>query len=374
MPVKIKKLELEKGRRILVTGDIHGHLALLESLLGRAGFCERDYLFIIGDIVEKGPDSLGALRRVMKLSERDNVTVLTGNVDAWRVSMLDRLNNPGAAESFYKYLIKMRKWKGTSLFDEMARETSLAVDSPDDVLAVKARISSHFKAEYDFLRSLPAVAETQKYIFTHAGLPSADLDSLRDKKLFDVLKIDNFLSLGLSFDKFVIVGHWPVTLYGEKIAQANPVINRERSIISIDGGCGLKRDGQLNLLIIPELDCPPDYITSIYADGLPIVTAIDSQDASSDSINIRWLDNKIRILERGEHFTLAEHISSGYRLKIYNKYIGDISADITYTDDFTDYMLPVSPGDALSLLYETPEGHIVKKKGVSGWYHGRISK
>ena len=373
MPVNIKKIEFEKSRRILVTSDIHGHLNLFNELLAQSGFCSDDYLVIVGDIVEKGPESLATLRRIMELAENDNVTVLSGNVDAWRVALFDRIS-ADTAESFYKYLIQMRKWKGTSLFDEMAQEVGLVIDSPEAVLMAKEKIADYFKSEYDFLRALPDIVETRNYIFVHGGLPSADLDSLRDRNRFDVLKLDSFLSHGENFDRFVVVGHWPVTLYGEKIAQANPIIDRKRKIISIDGGCGLKRDGQLNMLIIPEVDCHPDDISWIYSDSLPKVKALDAQEASETSINIRWLDNKVRILERGEHFSLAEHISSGYRIRIYNKYLGDVTLDQIYTDDFTDYMLPVSPGDMLSLLYETPEGCIVKKQGVSGWYRGRISK
>ncbi len=373
MPIKIKKLDLEPGRRILVTSDIHGHPDLLDNLLCRAGFCESDYLFIVGDIVEKGPDSLLALRRVMELSERENVIVLLGNVDAWRLSMLESLS-PDTSERFYKYLLRMREWKGASLFDDVAGELGITLNSPAEVLAAKEQITLHFSPEYNFLRSLPAVVETQKYIFVHGGLPSADLDSLKDRNVFDVLKFDNFMSASHAFDKYVIVGHWPVTLYGEDIAQANPIINREKRIISIDGGCGLKRDGQLNLLIIPELNSPPGDITSIYADNLKVVTALDAQDASANPTYIKWLDNKIKILERGEHFSLCEHISSGRRIRIYNEYIGNLAEEITYTTDFTDYSPQVMPGDSLSLVYETPEGYIVKKKGVSGWYHGRISQ
>ncbi len=373
MPIKIKKLDLEPGRRILVTSDIHGHPDLLDNLLCRAGFCERDYLFIVGDIVEKGPDSLLALRRVMELSERDNVIALIGNVDAWRLSMLDSLS-PDTSERFYKYLLRMREWKGTSLFDDVADELGISLNSPAEVLASKEQITRHFGPEYNFLRSLPAVVETQKHIFVHGGLPSADLDSLKDRDVFDVLKFDNFMSVSRVFDKYVIVGHWPVTLYGEGIAQANPIINREKRIISIDGGCGIKHDGQLNLLIIPELDCDDTCITSIYADNLQTVTALDAQSASENPIYIKWLDNKIKILERGEHFSLCEHISSGRRIRIYNEYIGSLAEEITYTTDFTDYNLQVLPGDSLSLVCQTPEGYIVKKKGVSGWYRGKISQ
>ena len=56
------------------------------------------------------------------------------------------------------------------------------------------------------------------------------------------------MSAGLQFDQYVVVGHWPVVLYGQQIAQSNPIINTGQRIITIDGGGGVKTDGQLRLL------------------------------------------------------------------------------------------------------------------------------
>ena len=68
------------------------------------------------------------------------------------------------------------------------------------------------------------------------------------------MKNDDFRGQGHSFEKYVIVGHWPVTLYHEHIPSAAPIFDWDRKIISIDGGCVLKIDGQLNALILPSED------------------------------------------------------------------------------------------------------------------------
>ena len=53
-----------KGRD-LVVGDLHGHRALLEQELDRLGFDPaRDRVFSVGDLVNRGPDSLGTLSLV----------------------------------------------------------------------------------------------------------------------------------------------------------------------------------------------------------------------------------------------------------------------------------------------------------------------
>ena len=61
-------------------GDLQGCLAPFDCLLERIGFnADRDRLFLAGDLVNRGPDSLGTLRRVYAL--RDNVHTVLGNHD-----------------------------------------------------------------------------------------------------------------------------------------------------------------------------------------------------------------------------------------------------------------------------------------------------
>ena len=113
------------------------------------------------------------------------------------------------------------------------------------------------------------------------------------------MKNDDYWGQDHSFahtGKYVEVGHCPVTLNDPRIPSAAPIIDRARHIISIDGGCVLKLDGQLNTLIIPE-ESSPDFSWTAY-DGLPTARALDPQAPSEDSLNIRWGRNRVEVLER----------------------------------------------------------------------------
>jgi len=55
------------GGTDFVVGDLHGHQALLFDELSRVGFDKsRDRLFCTGDLVDRGPDSLGTLKLILE--------------------------------------------------------------------------------------------------------------------------------------------------------------------------------------------------------------------------------------------------------------------------------------------------------------------
>lgn len=362
---RFEKINIEPNKRILVTSDIHGNLAYFKQVLEKSGFCSEDQLIIVGDMIDKGPKSLETLRYIMQLYARGNVIALIGNVDASRLQWLYWLSEKDV-DWLFRYMNRQRSWYGTCLFDEMLGELGHRYEAPNDILKWKDEIISHFAPELDFLSGLPTIVETQNYVFVHGGLRDQALADNCRRELFELVKFDDFMSTAPCFDKYVVVGHWPVSLYNTEICQLNPIINQEKRIISIDGGCGTKEIGQLNLLMIPSMDCAIEDITYISYDALPTLRATTPQTESQQSFYIRWTDNAIRIIEKGEEYTYVEHVSSGRRLWMYNKYINGEEHCIEYTD----YVLPVSANDKLSICDKTPKGYLVKKNGVWGWYYG----
>ncbi len=364
MKATVQKIDLSRARRILVTSDIHGHARHLASLLSRAKFGADDALVIVGDPIQKGPYNLETLRLILDLYERGNVYVSAGNVD--RRSL--RMFYDDSDEELFAAIEVMRGWGKhvSNLYDEMASELGLTLSSPKEVAANRVLIAEKFAHELEFLSSRPTVIDAGEYIFVHGGLPSGSLEVDRELDEFALLKVDAYYKSAPKCERWTIVGHWPVTLYGERIAQANPLVDYERKIVSLDGGIGLKHEGQLNLLVIENGE-----FTHISEDFFPVVTALDAQSESRDFFYIRWGDCDIRVLERGGETSLIEHLRTGYKMRVPTGYL--LSGG-TRVDDVSDYRPEVRPGDRLALVRETDDGCFIKKDGVSGRYYGRFER
>jgi serine/threonine protein phosphatase 1 len=68
------------GRTIAI-GDIHGYTAALNALLGTIDPQPDDTLVMLGDYVDRGPDSRGVIDRLIALQEQCRLVPLLGNHD-----------------------------------------------------------------------------------------------------------------------------------------------------------------------------------------------------------------------------------------------------------------------------------------------------
>ncbi|MFE3033848.1 polynucleotide kinase-phosphatase [Streptomyces canus] len=131
-----------------IVGDIHGCASELESLLGKLGYVDgvhpegRTAVFV-GDLVDRGPDSPGVLRRVMSM-------VRSGNA----------LCVPGNHENKYGRYLKGRKVQHTHGLAETIEQMET--------------VSDEFRAEVrEFIDGLVShyVLDGGRLVVCHAGLP-----------------------------------------------------------------------------------------------------------------------------------------------------------------------------------------------------------
>lgn len=89
--------------RLFAIGDIQGCAAAFDALLRKIAFRpSRDRLWLVGDLVNRGPNSLGVLRRVMGLGR--SVTCVLGNHDLHLLATVAGRRELSPADTFHDVL------------------------------------------------------------------------------------------------------------------------------------------------------------------------------------------------------------------------------------------------------------------------------
>ena len=84
---------------LFAVGDIQGCAAEFDALIEAIAFQpEHDHLWLVGDLVNRGPDSVGALRRVIALG--DSATCVLGNHDLHLLASAAGVRPAGPGDSF----------------------------------------------------------------------------------------------------------------------------------------------------------------------------------------------------------------------------------------------------------------------------------
>ena len=98
--------------------DIHGRYDLYLKMLSRIQLSDKDRLYIIGDICDRGEQGL---KTVLDIAERDNVSVIMGNHDFTALSVLtslDREVSQGEVEGIKSLIAAWKFDGGDSTYNE----------------------------------------------------------------------------------------------------------------------------------------------------------------------------------------------------------------------------------------------------------------
>lgn len=402
METTIQDITAQCTGRVIAVSDIHGHGHYLKGLLKKISFTKEDTLVIIGDLIEKGGNSLATVRYCMELlKEGYHIGMSAGNVDLARLgTFFDR--SEGHGERFLGELSWTRDVWRCGLFLEILSEMGVEPSEirPEDVAGLKGQIETRYAQELAFLKDRPTIITCGNYIFVHAGIPTDRLETLLDQDGFSFLKTDAFMEQEHMFERCVVVGHWPVCLYQKEIDCMNPVFDYGRHAVAIDGGCALKKGAQLNALVIPRPDAAMEEIVAVAYDDYPIVYAKTAQKARPATVCIKYYDAEVEVLLRQDKtsqvpghpdgdlqapggrtwlglsaqpqaLVTLRHKSSGVVFDAPENYLYR-RGEKTLCSDFINAALEIGAGDALKLVVETVAGAIVKKDGKMGWYFGSL--
>lgn len=197
--------------------DVHGHKAGMDRalrLIAEDGGADAP-LVILGDLVDRGPDSRGVIETVVKaLDTGRDWTVIRGNHDQLFLDVLGADATPD----------RVRRWTGESggaaTLGSYGLDAEAAIAEPALVRRMVPR------AHRALLASLPHYRVRDGYLFVHAGIaPGVPLDQQQPQDMLHIR--EPFLDFDRPHPWMVLHGHTP-------LERPQHFGNR----INLDGGAG----------------------------------------------------------------------------------------------------------------------------------------
>lgn len=287
--------------RIICVSDIHGSLEHFRKLLDKCNYApETDYLFILGDIVEKGTENLETLQYVRELCKNPKTLFIKGNNDTMPYHM--------AYKDGKEQFLHRIQYRPVNTFLQMAQTLGIT-DFSEDFEAKRQKVIAAYKPDLDFLQNAPMAIETPHFIFVHAGIEDRpDWENGKDE--WFALTTPWYLRLKHQQSKTVICGHYPTYNFRRGSFTNLPIFDSEKRIIDIDGGMNTKYAGQINALIINVNGGNYDF-------DVTYVPAGEETEIISDFISdkfpkyVDWENHIIKFIEQQGDFMLAENTTTG---------------------------------------------------------------
>lgn len=212
------KIDNPFNARRLAIPDIHGCFNTFNELLSKVKIEKEDYLFLLGDYIDRGSRSKEVLDKIIELIKNDyRVFPLRGNHENMLLEKHlkdycdEELKLPG-------------QFRNKDLIDE----------------------NSKIKKDYlGFISNLPYFYELDDYYLVHAGFNFEEEDFLND--YHSMIWINEFESKKIN--KRIIVGHKTRSMIEIEMQIAN-----NNKILNLDNGCVYKSNQNLGSLVCFDLD------------------------------------------------------------------------------------------------------------------------
>ena len=219
-----------------VMSDIHGCYDKYQSMLAAIHFAADDTLYVLGDVLDRGPDGF---RILLDLAVRPNVTGFLGNHELLAAAVLRTLRQ--GEDQFLAPAERklMEEWLQNGGKSSILQFLQLS-DEETEVVCAYLNALSPWKE---------VTVQGRQFVLVHAGLAHFSAGrSLEDYDLEDFLFCCPELDTVYFPDKTLVFGHTPTrTLSGE-----NRILRRD-TWLDIDCGCVFK-GGRLGCLCLDTLE------------------------------------------------------------------------------------------------------------------------
>jgi serine/threonine protein phosphatase 1 len=201
--------------RKFAISDIHGCNETFGALLEQIDFSTNDELYILGDLIDRGPNSKGVFDRIFRLqTEGHNITCLRGNHEQLFL------------DAYQGDILQAELWLENGGVQTLR---SFAVETP-------AEVPDKY---HSFIFDLPYFVELEDYILVHAGLNLKRYLPLMDPKSmlwirhwytdFEHNKAVEWLN-----NRVIVHGHSPIS----RATTADMLLHSAQlPVLNIDNGC-----------------------------------------------------------------------------------------------------------------------------------------
>ena len=214
---------------VYVMSDIHGMYDQFVEVLGMIQLKDEDTLYVLGDVVDRGPHPI---RTLMKLMEMPNVVCIVGNHELMALEGLRFLNTEITEESLTsvdtKMLGNLLSWQSNGCEPTVNEFRKLNAEQRKEII--------DFILDFSMYEELTVAGK--KYLLVHAGLGDySPKKQITDYSLKNLVWDRADYDIRYFEDIYVVTGHTPT-----QFIEGNPnpgYIYRNKNHIAIDCGCSM---------------------------------------------------------------------------------------------------------------------------------------
>ena len=193
-------LNLPKGTEHFLT-DIHGEYDAFEELLAKISFGDEDTLYILGDVLDRGPNPIKVMRKLMTMP---NAICIAGNHEVMALEclefLLQEISDKAIENLDQVTLDKLVTWQYNGASTTINEFRKLSVSEREDVIAFIQDFSAYEEV---------SVGE-KEYLLVHAGLGNFSLEKdLSEYTIHDLVWDRGVLGEKYFDDVITITGHTP---------------------------------------------------------------------------------------------------------------------------------------------------------------------
>lgn len=226
---------------IYVMSDIHGHMQRFENVMSEINLQPEDTLYILGDVIDREPDGIRILRRIMKMP---NVKMLLGNHEYLMLCSL-----------YYEGRESYIGRRGSRQYNLNLWYNNCGKVTHDYLKHIRKTVRQEI---FEYLDNLPVSMEVEvngkQFVLVHATMEKGY--NLNENQFHYATLKEYCLwardahNISIPDGKTLIFGHTPTKHFQSDLPMS---IWHGENRYGIDCGCGQRKNGRLGCLRLDDM-------------------------------------------------------------------------------------------------------------------------